>query len=454
MYTCTQIPRCGRNRLAIPKGGTMLRKTILMGITVSSALAIGSAQAKTIRIAEHRPARIDALKKVVPDIEKKYNVQIEVVEYPAPEKDYLTKLLTELRAGNAPDIFTAPHGQDVADMVAAGYLAPITTELKAWEGYAQLFDVGKAMATSKEGQAYVLPAMLNVQQIYYRRDILEKAGISTEQPKTWAELLDRAKEIKAKTGAYGLLFPAGITWGDGAFVEGFRLLIVGTSTPQIVTGDGKLNLTGPGIKDALGFYADLINNGLMPIQPLLEPEPWVVPKYEMFPAGKLVATTGGSWGYIYDWGPQSKNPIPNIIEAGGTWEVPGKDGGLHVLVDLDGPWAVNAKSSDVELAKKVLLELGSVKTDVAYAQNLGNIPGRVDAAADPDFQKLKALVPIAEDLKKGSGTYLKSAEGFSAVAEGVSRATEALLRKQTDAAGAQKILVDYVKGVLGDDVVK
>ena len=243
----------------------MFRRTILVGMTVASVLAMGVAQAATtIRIAEHRPARIDAFNKVVPDIEKKYNVHIEVVEYPAPEKDYLTKLLTELRAGNAPDIFTAPHGSDVADMVAAGYLAPITTELKAWDGYAQLFDVGKAMATSKDGQIYVLPSMLNVQQIYYRRDILEKAGISTEQPKTWAELLDRAKEVKAKTGAYGLLFPAGITWGDGAFVEGFRLLLVGTSTPQIATEDGKLNLTGPGIKDALGFYADLINGDLMP----------------------------------------------------------------------------------------------------------------------------------------------------------------------------------------------
>ena len=432
----------------------MFRRTILVGMTVASALAIGAAQATTIRIAEHRPARIDALNKVVPEIEKKYNVHIEVVEYPAPEKDYLTKLLTELRAGNAPDIFTAPHGSDVADMVAAGYLAPITTELKAWDGYSQLFDVGKAMATGKDGQIYVLPSMLNVQQIYYRRDILEKAGISTEQPKTWAELLDRAKEIKAKTGAYGLLFPAGITWGDGAFVEGFRLLIVGTSTPQIVTGDGKLNLTGQGIKDALGFHADLINNDLMPIQPLLEPEPWVVPKYEMFPAGKLVATTGGSWGYIYDWGPQSKNPIPNVTEVVGTWEVPGKTGGQYVLVDLESPWAVSSKSPNVGLAKKVMLELNSVKADVAYAQNLGNIPGRADAAADPEFQKLTPLVPILAALKNGTGTNLKTAEGFSAVAEGVARATEALLRKQTDAAGAQKILVDYVKEVLGDEAVK
>jgi multiple sugar transport system substrate-binding protein len=433
---------------------TLFRGATVAGIIAVSALAIGPAQAKTIRIAEHRQARIDALKTVVPEIEKKYNVQIEVIEYPAPEKDYLTKLLTELRAGNAPDLFTAPHGQDVADMVAAGYLAPITTELKAWDGYPQLFDVAKTLATSKDGQMYILPAMLNVQQIYYRRDILEKAGISTDQPKTWAELLDRAKEIKAKTGAYGLLFPAGITWAGGSFDEGFRLLIVGTSTPQIVDAEGKLNLTGQGIKDAFGFYADLINNDLMPIEPLLGPEPWVVPKYQMFPAGKLAATTSGSWCYIYDWGPKTKNPIPDVTKVVGSWEVPGEKGGAYVLVDVDSPWAVNAKAPDLELAKKVLLELGSVKADVAYAQNLGNIPGRMDAAADPEFQKLEALVPIHADLKKGSGTYLQTGEGFSAVTEGVARATEALLRKKTDAAGAQKILVDYVKDVLGDEAVK
>jgi multiple sugar transport system substrate-binding protein len=153
-------------------------------------------------------------------------------------------------------------------------------------------------------------------------------------------------------------------------------------------------------------------------------------------------------------GAESKNPIPNVTEAVGSWEVPGKTGGQNVLVDLESPWAVNAKAADVGLAKKVLLELGSVQADVAYAQNLGNIPGRMDAAADPDFQKLKPLVPILAALKNGTGTYLKTAEGFSAVAEGVARATEAQLRKKTDAAGAQKILVNYVKGVLGDDAVK
>ena len=431
----------------------MLKRTLYASIcAISLAVAISPAYAETIRIAEHRQARIDALKTVVPDIEKKYGITIEIVEYPAPEKDYLTKLLTELGAGNAPDIFTAPRGQDVSDMVAAGYLAPMGTEVKGWDGYGQLFDVAKKLVTEKDGEIHVLPAMLSVQEIYYRKDLLEKAGISTEQPKTWKDLLDRAKEIKQKTGAYGLLFPAGITWGGGAFGEGFQYLIAGTSTPQLANEDGTLNLTSQGVKDALGFYADLINNDLMPTQPLLGPEPWVIPKYEMFPAGKLLVTTCGSWCYIYDWGSESKNPIPDVTKVVGTWTMPGEEGGEHVMVDVESGWAVNARSTDPDLAKKIVLELGSLKADTAYASRVGNIPGRKDAANDPDFQKLTALVQVLAGVEKG--TFLRSAAGFSAVSEGVARATDALVRKQTDAAGAQKILVDYVKETLGDETVK
>ncbi|WP_284313606.1 ABC transporter substrate-binding protein [Labrys miyagiensis] len=430
-----------------------MKRLLLAGIAaVGLAVSVNAADAETIRIAEHRQARIDALKAVVPDIEKKYGVTIEIVEYPAPEKDYLTKLLTELRAGNAPDLFTAPRGQDVADMVAAGYLAPVADQVKAWDGYNQLFDVAKQLINRKDGQIYVLPPMLSVQQLYYRRDVMEKAGISTAQPKNWAELLDRAREIKAKTGAYGLLFPAGVAWGGGAFGEGFQMLLAGSSTPQIANDDDTLNLSSQGVKDSLGFYADLINNDLMPVQPLLGPEPWVTPKYQMFPAGKLVATTCGSWCYVYDWGPESKHGVPDVTKNVGTWTVPGKDGGEHVIVDLESPWGVNAQSADPDLAKKILIELGSVKAEVALAQQLGNIPARKDAGSDPDFQKLTALVPVFNAVD--TGTFLKTAPGFSAVSEGIARATEALLRKETDAAGAQKILVDYVKETLGDEMVK
>ena len=420
--------------------------------TGSRAGADSAASTPTIRIAEHRQPRIDALNKAIPKIEKQLGVVIEVIEYPAPEKDYLSKLLTELGAGNAPDLFTANFDSDVPDMVSAGYLAPMTAEVKAWDGYPQLFDVAKKLSTSADGQIYALDSMLLVQQLYFRRDLLDKAGISTAQPASWKDLLDRAREIKAKTGKYGLLLPAGISWGPGAFNEGFILFAPGSKTPQIVNQDGTLNLNGQGVRDIFRLYKTLIDEELMPVNPLLGPEPWVIPKYVMFPAGDLMATTCGTWCYIYDWGKDSKNPVPDVTKNVGTWAVPGMDGGLSVSISGSNIWAVNAKSAHVDLTKKVLLALCSVEATVAYAGLVGNIPARRDAADNKDFQALTELVPVLRDVDKG--TFERSTPGFSVVSEGVARATEALLRKQTDAAGAQAILVKYVKDLLGDNAVK
>jgi multiple sugar transport system substrate-binding protein len=436
----------------------LIAAAILAAIVISRAgrgprtAAVSGASSLTIRIAEHQQPRIDALNKAIPRIEKQLGVIIEVVEYPAPEKDYLSKLLTELGAGNAPDIFTANFDSDVPDMVSAGYLAPITAEVKAWDGYRQLFDVAKKLSTSADGQIYALDSMLLVQQLYFRRDLLDKAGISTAQPASWKDLLDRAREIKAKTGKYGLLLPAGINWGPGAFNEGFALFVPGSKTPQIANDDGTLNLRGEGVRDIFRLYKTLIDEDLMPIQPLLGPEPWMIPKYTMFPAGDLMATTCGTWCYIYDWGKGSRNPVPDVTKNVGTWAVPGMDGGSSVTISGSSPWAVNAKSAHLDMAKKVLLALCSVDAMVAYSGLIGNIPARKDAADNKEFQALTELVPVLENVQ--NGTFLRSAPGYSVVSEGVARATEALLRRETDAAGAQAILVKYVTDLLGDNAVR
>jgi multiple sugar transport system substrate-binding protein len=438
--------------LRVGIGLAIVSVAIWSAVFIWGAGTRSGAPAKTIRIAEHRQARIDALNKSIPSIEKQLGVTIEVVEYPAPERDYMSKLLTELGAGNAPDIFTASSDSDVPDMASAGYLAPITAEVRAWDGYDQLFDVAKKLSTNADGQIYALDSMLAVQQLYFRRDLLARAGISTAQPTSWKDLLDRAREIKAKTGKYGLLLPAGISWGAEAFREGFALFVPGSKTPQIANDDGTLNLNAQGITDIFGLYKSVIDEELMPIEPLLGPEPWIVPKYVMFPAGDLMATTCGTWCYIYDWGKGSKNPVPDVTKNVGTWAVPGMDGGSSVTVSGDNIWAVNAKSAQLALAKRVLLALSSVEATVAYAQLLGNVPARKDAADNKDFQALTELVPVLKNVENGA--FLKSAPGFSVVSEGVARATEGLLRKQTDAAGAQAILVKYVKDLLGEQVVK
>ena len=213
------------------------------------ALGISTAAAETIRIAEHRQARIDALMQSVPAVEAKLGVDIEVVEYPAPEKDYLSKILTELRAGNAPDIFTANSDADVPDIVAAGYVAPITEAVKAWDGNDQLFDSAKALSTNADGEIYSLASMSRSCSSIIAGTSSRRRGFQPRNPLTGMSCSTVCARSRQRPATTACCCRLAVTWGGGAFGNGFNMLLVGTSTTQITNDDGTLNLTGEGIKD-------------------------------------------------------------------------------------------------------------------------------------------------------------------------------------------------------------
>lgn len=405
-----------------------------------------------IRIAEHRSVRLAALHALVPEIERELGVEIRVVEYPSPALDYFTKLVTELRSGNAPDVFTIPRDQQIDDLAAAGYLADLSDEIEIWDGYGQLVPLAKKLARATFDQrTYVVPSILAVERLYYRKDVLEEFRVSTEQPADWQDLLERSRTIRERTGRYAILFPAGLTWGTGAYTEGFRHLLAGSSDPHLLTDDGRYRLHSKGVREVLEFYQVLIDEDLMPIQPLLNPEPWIIPKYEMFPGGELLVTTCGTWCVIFDWGPKSRNPIANLDQRVATWDIPGKDGGRHVMAALVYGWAVNRKSRQSEQAKKVALALGSVDAAIAYAEQLGNVPARLDAAQHEGFAALTHLHDAHSQLLRASA--VQTTVGSSTLMAGVARATESLLTGREDAAGAQSLLLEYVRNILGDAAV-
>ncbi|MEP0357172.1 extracellular solute-binding protein [Paraglaciecola sp.] len=407
----------------------------------------------TLVIAEHRAARLAALYEMAPELELRLNVKLKIVEYPAPAKDYFTKLVTELRSGNAPDVFSVPRDLQLDDLAAAGYLADLSAIVESWDGYQQLPDLVKKLTKgSFDHKNYVVPSIVAVEQLYYRYDILTKFGIDTSQPKTLEELLERASQIKAKTGKYAMLFPAGLTWGMGSYTEGFRYLLAGHDDYSLLTSDGRYNLSHPALVDSFQFYADLVSNQFMPVNPLLNPEPWVIPKYEMFPNGDLMITTCGTWCVVFDWGENSRNPIANIDEAVATWKIPAQNGQPFVLASLVYSWGVNDNSRQKAMAKKLAIALGEVDVAIAYAKRLGNVPARMDAKYHPEYSSLGNATEAHQLLPEARA--VTTTVGASAVISGVARATEGLLTQRVDAKGAEDILRNYITSVLGEERVK
>jgi multiple sugar transport system substrate-binding protein len=389
-----------------------------------------------------------------PKLEAELGVRLKIVEYPAPPQDYFTKLVTELRAGNAPDVFTVPRDLQVDDLAAAGYLANLTADVEAWPGYQQLPALVKTLTrASFDEQVYVVPSIVAVEQLYYRHDLLSKAGISTEQPKDWQDLLDRSRQIKQQLGQFPLMIPAGLTWGMGSYTEGFRYLLASFQDYQLLTTGNQYQLDDDAVRQAFGFYQTLVQQQLTPVKPLLNPEPWVIPKYEMFPKGELLITTCGSWCKVFDWGPDSRNPIANVDTSVQTWKFPSADGGEpFALASVVYAWAVNAKSRQQQLARQLVLALGEVDVALAYAVKLGNVPARLDAKDHPDFIALGSLMQDHALLTESRA--LRTTVGSNAMMAGVAQASEAVLTGRANALQAQQQLHDYVVNVLGAEMVE
>lgn len=439
------------------------KKLLLLPVAVAAVFAVSqgirpAADTTTdtrpvLIIAEHRAARLEALREMQPVLEQRLGARLKIVEYPAPPQDYFTKLVTELRAGNAPDVFTIPRDLQVDDLAAAGYLADLTQPLEQWSGYRQLPELVQQLGrASFNERSYVVPSIVAVEQLYYRHDLLTAAGISTAQPQSLAELLQRSRQIKQVTGQYPLLMPAGLTWGMGSYTEGFRYLLASFQHYQLLTADNKYALHDAAITKSFAFYQTLVQEQLMPVAPLLNPEPWVIPKYEMFPKGQLLITTCGSWCKTFDWGPTSRNPIANVDRAVQTWKFPSADGGApFALASVVYAWAVNSHARQPELATKLALALGENDVAIAYAKRLGNVPARLDAAEHPQFAALGSMA--ADHALLRDTRALRSTVGANAMMAGVARASEAVLTGRANAEQAQQLLLGYVSNVLGDDSV-
>jgi len=99
----------------------------------------------------------------------------------------------------APDVMRTEVAW-VADFANLGYLAPLdgTPALDKTDDY-----LPQAVGSTKfKGKTYAAPQVIDTLGLFYNKKLLKDAGV--EVPKTFDELAEAAKKIKAKTGATAL----------------------------------------------------------------------------------------------------------------------------------------------------------------------------------------------------------------------------------------------------------
>src|SRR5215212_5244954 len=150
-----------------------------------------------LTLEDHQKPRVELLRKLLPQFEQAMKSQgkqitVKLIEGPAEDEPFKSKLTLDYNSGNAPDV-TSIGAADASNFAASGYLLDLTDRLNGWDGWQHFYKRLRDEAVQPDGKVYYVPREATIMQLWYRQDILKAKGVSTEQPKSWQELLDRAR---------------------------------------------------------------------------------------------------------------------------------------------------------------------------------------------------------------------------------------------------------------------
>ncbi len=380
--------------------------------------------------------------------------RVDSVFGPATDNDYRAKLTVDAAASTIADIFDI-YQTDLADFAAAGYLMDLRKYLEAWPEWGQIYDVLKPLGEF-DGKLVGVPGG-STMTFFVRKDVLEKAGISTEQPKTWEEFYARCDQIKQKTDAKPVGIPGGTAWGGGSFEEGFKMVWLSFNGPIYDESDQKWVVSSPTLLKAFAVYEKLTKSGWLTVDELLATNPWEPIKYQEFPQGKCAIVTGGEWQWTFDWGPDGATPIEGLFEKVMRWEWPTEDGKPFTYVDGGVGTVISSKTVDAEGA----FEFIKVQTSAEVGcKQLPIYIGGPSAFKDfanscPDYKTIVNGKMYEASQLFGSGrVYSFNKVGLEKIADGIAKATEDIITQKKTAQEAMDSFAKDMIDILGPEKAK
>jgi ABC-type glycerol-3-phosphate transport system substrate-binding protein len=259
-----------------------------------------------------------------------------------------TRLITALRKGDPPNVMNTIEGA-VAFMQAKNGLVPVTDIVEKLDR--KDFIASYLDAVSKDGQVWGLPDWALHQEVWYRKDLFEKAGLKV--PRSWDELLHAAKTLSqpaqdGKPAQFGFAVPMGRSLV--APQTYFQILysaggtIFDPKTGEYVFGDQK-----PLAEKALSFMVDLYKAASPPAS-----VEWSWAEYRTaFVKGQVAMTN--EWGAVVQMAAEQN---PEALNNFDVFPFPGPSAEKKPAASLGGGYyyLVGRSSPEKIAASKALLQ--------------------------------------------------------------------------------------------------
>lgn len=225
---------------------------LAMGVT-SFTTSAAQAATMTINIAFKGASQravwqevVDAFKKAHPDVDVKVSF-IDEEAYKVQLPGWLSTV--------APDIVNWHNGERMAYYARRGLFEDLSGDWKknGWDGmYASTKE-----SSSYNGKQYAAPTVYYSWGLFYRKDLFQKAGI-TEEPKTWDQLMDACKKLKA-AGVTPFAVGGRDAWTLAGWFDYLDLRLNGNAFHQQLMA-GNVPYTDPRVKKVYLAWKQLLDD--------------------------------------------------------------------------------------------------------------------------------------------------------------------------------------------------
>nr|WP_200941882.1 sugar ABC transporter substrate-binding protein [Angustibacter sp. Root456] len=243
-----------------------MRRTSLMAAALAATTALGltacggsdsgdSADSKTVRVTLANHVWTENIKKALPEFEKSSGLKVEITQL--GEDQLSDQYNVKLNAGSSDlDVMMYRPLQEGKLFAKNKYLADLTdkvTSAKDWNW--DDFQDGPVGATTFKDKVVGVPLITEQEVLYYRKDLLKKAGIA-QPPQTLDELkADAAKIAQQNPGIAGFVART----GKSAAVTQFSSFLYSMGG-DFIDDSGKAAINTDAAKKAYALYGGLIKN--------------------------------------------------------------------------------------------------------------------------------------------------------------------------------------------------
>jgi multiple sugar transport system substrate-binding protein len=340
--------------------------------------------------------------------------------------------------------------------IQAGFLAPLDDYLSGWSDWNQFSDASKTAAKALDGKIYGVPMGTDTRALWYNKDLFTKAGLPVPwQPKTWNDILSAARTVKAKLpGVTPLNVYSGKGAGEAATMQGFEMLLYGTSD-TLYDNSAKKWITGSqGFLDSLTFIKTIYGEKLAPNpQDALNPNFGTIVSTDLLPNSKLAIDLDGSW-LSGNWLSTGTKPWPQWSTVLGQAAMPTQNGEAPGSTSMSGGWvlSVGSHSKNKKAAFDFVTTALNKENTMAYDIAASQIAERADVAADPKYLAANPSLKFFTDLVQV--THFRPAyPDYPHISDAIQVAMEAVMTGQQTPAQAAGAYADQVKSVVGADKV-